>query len=148
MSKVIGLLEVVNDEGGECETVELANDLRLDAESLLPVTDAAELLGFITISGGRMTLTPAGKKAITGTILQRRESVKQRLMTLPTIKKVLDLIQAKKNKRLPKRALARVLSAEMPRSQVESNIKRLINWGRHSGLIGFNADTDELFIIS
>ena len=145
ISKVIGLLQVLAQHGGDHETFSLANDLQLHAENFLPVTEAAELLGFIAISGGRMKLTSEGRKAIAGGIRERRLAVKERLLLQPVFKKALEYLQ-RKNGRCSKKSFQKALLGDLPKPQAESTLRSVIGWGRHASLIGYNSDTDEVFV--
>ncbi len=147
ITKVIGLLQILHQRGGEHETVNLANDLQMHAENLLPVTEAAEVLGFLTISGGKMKLTAEGKKAISGSIQERRQAVKERLLTLPIFKKAIELL-SKRNRKMHKRSFQKALLSDLPKLHSDSTLKSVIGWGRHASLLGYNADTDELFLMS
>ncbi|MFH1107211.1 MAG: AAA-associated domain-containing protein [Candidatus Micrarchaeota archaeon] len=145
--KVIGLLEVLHDHGGEDETVRIVEELHMDVESLLPVTEAAELLGFVDISGGKIKLTDHGQKIIKAGITERKRIVKERLITLEAFKKTLLLLEGKKEKRIPKKLLTKVIRQDLMPQHADRTITRIIDWGRHAGLLGYDSDTDELYLI-
>src|SRR6202795_2933750 len=58
---VAGLLELLNDRHGEEDMYHIADDLLLEVDDLLPIIDAAVLLGFVTVREGDVVLTPDGK---------------------------------------------------------------------------------------
>ncbi|MFH1199990.1 MAG: AAA-associated domain-containing protein [Candidatus Micrarchaeota archaeon] len=145
--KVIGLLEVLHDRGGEDDTVQIVDELHMDVESLLPVTEAAELLGFITISGGKIKLTEFGNKIVKAGITERKRIVKDRLLTLDIFRKAIALVEAKKARRVSKKVLVKAIRAELIREHADKTVARIIDWGRHAGLLGYDSDSDELYLI-
>ena len=42
---------------------------------------------------------------------------------------------------------SKMLSAELTKRHADSTLKSLIAWGRHASIIGYNADSDELFLV-
>lgn len=55
-----GLAEMVLHRGGRCDLADLADDLGLAVDDLLPQVDALDLLGFARLSGDDLLLTPVG----------------------------------------------------------------------------------------
>ena len=109
VSKVIGFLEVVHDNNDSAETIQLAADLDLEIDDLLPVLDAAELLDFIEVKSGRVSLTPTGKKFVENNLLERRGLLRDQVTKIDTIKQVLDALKTKKNKKMSKKNLLKAL---------------------------------------
>ena len=58
---VAGLLELLLDRGGEEDMYHVADDLLLELDQLLPISEAATLLGFAETREGYITLTPEGR---------------------------------------------------------------------------------------
>ena len=56
-----GLLELLNDRGGKEDLYRVAEDLLLEVDDLLPIVEAAVLLGFAKSPRGDIELTPQGK---------------------------------------------------------------------------------------
>ena len=146
ISKVNGLLEVLHGRGDQSETVKLAEDLDLNKKTLLPVIEAGEILGFIEVAGGRIKLTDHGLKQVMGRIAERKVLLKERLAALEPFKRVMELLKGRKNGRIPKKSLQKVLRSDLPKEQADRTVLKIIEWGRHAGLIGYNSDTEELYL--
>ncbi|MEK6953915.1 MAG: AAA-associated domain-containing protein [Candidatus Micrarchaeota archaeon] len=146
LSRVIGLLEVVHDHGNSHETVKLADELGLNLETLLPVIEAGEMLGFIDVAGGKIKLTDSGTGIVNGKILERKVAIKEKLASMEPFKRVMELLKSKKNGRMTKKSLQKVLRQELPKEQADKTASRIIEWGRHADLLGYNADSDELYL--
>ena len=57
---VAGLLELVIDKGGRDDIYRLADDLAFEIDDLLPIVDAAQLLGFLKVEEGDAAITESG----------------------------------------------------------------------------------------
>jgi NitT/TauT family transport system ATP-binding protein len=68
-----GLLEILNSHGGRDDLPDLAELLTFEVDDLLPLTDAAELLGFVEIHNADLHLTPIGKEWVEADILTSKE---------------------------------------------------------------------------
>ncbi|MFH1750751.1 MAG: AAA-associated domain-containing protein [Candidatus Micrarchaeota archaeon] len=146
ISKVIGLMEVLHDHGNADETVRLAEELSLDVETLLPVIEAGEMLGFIEVASGKITLTDSGLKLINGKILERKEAIREKVAGLEPFKRVLELLRGKKSGKVQRKSLQKALRLELSKNQADKTLAKIIEWGRHADLIGYNSDSDELFL--
>src|SRR5262249_26862763 len=68
-----GLLEILAARGGKDGLAEIADNLSFEVDDLLPLTDAAVLLGLARIDGSDITLTPEGKEVATADILTSKQ---------------------------------------------------------------------------
>ncbi len=57
-----GLLEIVNNAGGRYDLPELSHLLTFEVDDLLPITDAAQLLGLADVDDADIQLTAEGKE--------------------------------------------------------------------------------------
>jgi NitT/TauT family transport system ATP-binding protein len=58
---IAGLLELLNEREGKQDLFRVAEELALEADDLLPIVEAAALLGFATVDKGDVDITAAGK---------------------------------------------------------------------------------------
>jgi NitT/TauT family transport system ATP-binding protein len=72
LSSAIGLLEVLENEGG-LELFELARHVDVELVQLLLVVKAGEMLGWITTPGGRVEMTPEGRQFLAADIATRKQ---------------------------------------------------------------------------
>ena len=68
-----GLLELLLDKGGRDDIYRLADDLAFEIDDLLPIVDAAQLLGFLKIEEGDAAITPSGTEFANSEILRQKE---------------------------------------------------------------------------
>ncbi len=147
LSKVIGLIELLNDEVEPVETVALADELHLDLDHVIPLLDAAELLGLVQSASGRLSLTQAGKKFVDAGLIERRKLLKESISTTPVVKKVTDLLSSRRSKKMNKKSLLKYFKTDLSDNDAETNVARLIEWGRHAELLGYDSDSDQVYLL-
>ena len=70
---IAGLLELLIDHDGRADIYRLADDLAFEIDDILPIVDAAALLGFLTVQEGDASLTPVGTEYAHAEILRQKE---------------------------------------------------------------------------
>ncbi len=147
VNELAALLErMVELPGSRFDIYQLADELQLDSDVLLRLTEAAELLGFATIAEGDITITPLGETFAEASILVRKEILATRLRRLPLVRWLLALLRAASNQQLNARVVETALELEFAPEEVERQIETLINWGRYAELIAYD-DSDEVFFL-
>jgi NitT/TauT family transport system ATP-binding protein len=83
IGELAGLLEHLHEAPQpRADIYQLARDLKVELNALLPLTEAAELLGFATIAQGDITLTPLGETFAEASIQARKEIFATRIRRL------------------------------------------------------------------
>jgi NitT/TauT family transport system ATP-binding protein len=90
INAVAGLTEKLLEEGGWADLYRLAEELRYELDDMLTIVEAAELLGFVKVAEGDITLTPLGEAFAEASILARKEIVAGRLLRLPFTPTTMD----------------------------------------------------------
>jgi NitT/TauT family transport system ATP-binding protein len=72
----------------------LEDDLGIDSDHLLRLTEAAELLGFAKIAKGDIELTPLGQTFAEASILARKEIFASRARRLPIMHWLLTMLRS------------------------------------------------------
>ncbi len=147
VNELTALLErMVELPGNRMDIYHLADELQLDSDMLLRLTEAAELLGFATIAEGDITITPLGETFAEARILGRKEILAARLRRLPLFRWLLALLRAASNQQLNAKVIQTALELEFAPEEVERQMETLINWGRYAELIAYD-DADEVFFL-
>ena len=68
-----GLMEIVANRDGHADLPELAKLLTFEVDDLLPLVDAAEMLGFADVADADIHLTPTGTQWVQADILRSKE---------------------------------------------------------------------------
>jgi hypothetical protein len=61
ISEIRGIIEIVKDNGGSLSLSRLAEESEGEIDKLLPLIDAAEMLGLCTVENGVITITQVGR---------------------------------------------------------------------------------------
>ncbi|MEP7358398.1 MAG: ATP-binding cassette domain-containing protein, partial [Anaerolineales bacterium] len=84
LNALAGLLENLAAEGGRADLYRLSGELVLELDDLLPLVEAGEMLGFITVQEGDLQLTRLGQAYADASILARKELIAGRILRLAT----------------------------------------------------------------
>ncbi len=140
-----GLMEKVNEESGRTDLYRLTEDLQLELDDVLPIVEAAELLGIATVDQGDIVLTPLGQTFADASILARKEIMAGRVLRLPVIRWIYQTLQSDDDHRVAEEYFAEKLQADFGEYAGEE-LDTAINWGRYAELFEFDDDTDELYL--
>jgi NitT/TauT family transport system ATP-binding protein len=140
-----GLMEKVAEEGGRADMHRIGGGLHLELDDLLPVVEAAELLGFAQVEAGDMVLTPLGQAFADASIPARKEIVAGRVLRHPTIRWIFETLQQDDDQRVAESFFLERLQQEFGENAAVQ-LDTAINWGRYAELFAFDDDTDELYL--
>jgi NitT/TauT family transport system ATP-binding protein len=147
LNAVAGLLEKLVDEGGRVDLYRMGGDLVLELDDLLPIVEAGDLLGFITVREGDLLLTPLGRAYADATILARKAIIAGRVLRLPVIAWIYEALQRDDNGRVARDYFHDKLEADFG-DKTEEQLDIAISWGRHAELFAYDDDTGELYLES
>jgi NitT/TauT family transport system ATP-binding protein len=147
INDLAGLLEYLSESPNNREDLyRLAEDLKVDSDHLLRLSETAELVGFATISQGDIALTPLGETFAEASILARKEIFATRIRRLPFIKWLLALLRAADRQRLQRDVLKTALELEFPPEEAERQLEIIANWGRYAELLAYDDDDDIFYL--
>jgi NitT/TauT family transport system ATP-binding protein len=139
MNELAGLLEHLHEAPRyRADIYQLAKDLKVELNALLPLTEAAELLGFATIAEGDITLTSLGETFAEASIQARKEIFATRIRRLPLFKWLLAMLQAADTHQLERDVLTTALELDFPPEEAALQVDVAINWGRYAELLAYN----------
>jgi NitT/TauT family transport system ATP-binding protein len=142
INELAGLLEHLHEAPQHrADIYQLAEDFKVELNALLPLTEAAELLGFATIAQGDITLTPLGETFAEASIQARKEIFATRIRRLPLFTWLLAMLQAADTHRLEKDVLTTALELDFPAEEAARQVEVAINWGRYAELLAYNDRT-------
>lgn len=147
INELAGLLEhVVQLPGSRTDIYRLAEELKVNSDHLLKLTDAAELLGFATITQGDLILTPLGETFAEAGILARKEIFAARIRRLPFFKWLTALLNAAENKRLQWEVVHTALELEFPPEEAERQLDTAVSWGRYAEILAYEDNTELIYL--
>jgi len=126
----------------------IADEVGIDAEQTINLTEASEILGFATVDKGDITITPVGKEFVDADIQGRKEIFAKVVADLPIFKWMLSLLRKSSKKRLHKEIILGALELEFPEQQANALTETLINWGRYAEVIVYDDNSEMIYLES
>ena len=140
-----GLLEIVHGKGGRATIPEIAGDLSIDAKDLLPLVDAAALLGLLLVSGTDLELTSSGKDFTTADIqVGKRVFARQARTRAPLVRTICNALHDCPDKTLRAGFFLDILQPGFSAEEAQRQLDIAIGWGRYAELFDYNAHTDQI----
>jgi NitT/TauT family transport system ATP-binding protein len=144
---VAGLLEVLIDRGGEEDLYHVAETLLLEVDDLLPILDAATMLGFATAHEGDVKITPAGRAFAEADISTRKRLFREALTHVPLMQQIVSTLENKSDHTMPVEFFRDLLDERLPAHDVELQIETALNWGRYADIFTYDSASDRLRLI-
>jgi NitT/TauT family transport system ATP-binding protein len=141
---VAGLLELLVDRGGRDDLYHLAELLKLDADDLLPLVEAAALLGFATLTQGDAVVTPEGRAFAEADINTRKNLFRQGLMRIPIFEQIEQTLHAKADHTIELDFFRDLLEEHFSEKEMQRQIETVLSWGRYAEIFDYDPTTEKL----
>ncbi len=140
---IAGLLEMVidmSDASGRADIYKVADELAFEIDDLLPIVDAAQLLCFLKVEEGDVTITPEGRAFAESEILAQKELFRKaatdHVLLLRQITRALD---NKSDHTVPEEFFRDMLDEQFSDDETRAQLETAINWGRYAELFDFDS---------
>lgn len=145
---ISGLLElIVEHSEDQVDIYQVAEQLRLSVDDLLPLLDAAHLLDFAEVTQGDVRLTDIGRDFATTTILRSKDLFrKQVLDRVPLIVSMLQTLRGKQNGTMRADFFLDLLDEYFPHEETERQFATAVDWGRYAELFEYDASEERLYL--
>jgi len=140
--QLVGLLEILDDLDGKADLARIARDILLELDDLLPAVEAGELLGFLTVDSGDVSLTNEGKKFVHASIRRRKEIIRAALLNLDLFKRVVAFIEKTPERVVERQALQNFLEQICVGLPPEATLRWVIEWGRHGLILRYDSEQE------
>jgi len=139
LTNLASMLERLDEmTNNRADIYRLAEELKVDSDHLLRLTEAAELLGFATIAQGDITLTPLGETFAEASIPARKEIFATRIRRLPIFKWLMAMLYVSDKKQVDWDIVQSELEVEFPREEAQRQLETAIDWGRYAELLAYD----------
>ena len=147
ISDLAGLLEYLADKpNNEADIYRISEELSLDSDQVLRLTEMSELLGFATVAKGDIKLTPLGETFAEASILARKEIFATRIRRLPLVRWLLRMLQRADKHALELDVVKMALELEFPPEEAEKQLDTLINWGRYAEILSYDDSEEKIYL--
>lgn len=142
---ISGLLELVEEYGGPEDVAVLSERLRMEVDDLLPILDAAVLLGFARVNQGDVTVTDIGKEFINAVEIEGSKEVfgRQALENAPLVAAMYEAVQSRGDK-VEADEFLDVLDNTYSEEEARRQFGTAIDWGRYAGLFEYDSDEEQI----
>jgi len=140
-----GLLELLNDRGGKEDLYRVAEDLLMELDDLLPIVEAAALLGFAKSDRGDIELTPEGKAFAEADIEKRTALFRHAALAHVSLLQQMNMALAiKGDHSMPMEFYRDVLDEHFAPAEVQKQVETALTWGRYAGIFTYDSENDRL----
>ncbi len=137
---IAGLLELLIDLQGKADIYKLADELAFEIDDLLPIVDAAQLLGFLTVTEGDADITPTGREYANGEILHQKELFRTAAVeNVLLLRQIMRAIEAKSDKTVAEEFFQDMLDEQFSQEETLRQLETAVTWGRYAELFDFDA---------
>jgi NitT/TauT family transport system ATP-binding protein len=142
-----GLLEFLNERGGQEDLYHLAEELLMEVDDLFPIVDAAVLLGFADSVQGDVRITHAGAQFAAADIVARKKLFRKAVLNhVILIQQIRNALERKSDRALPLEFFRDVLDEHLPTEEAQRQIETVLNWGRYAEIFTYDSATDRLLL--
>jgi NitT/TauT family transport system ATP-binding protein len=140
-----GLLEILSAMGGRADLPHLASDLVFEIDDLLPIVDAAQLLGLADVHDADIELTAVGQEFVAADILTSKQLFAAQASTrAPLVRAIYQALKSTKDHTLPDRFFLDLLGRGFTEAEARRQLDTAIDWGRYGELFEYDADAGRL----
>ena len=137
---IAGLLEILIDHNGKDDIFRLADDLSFEIDDLLPIVDAATLLGFLKVTEGDAEITPLGSEFANSEILRQKEVFRAAAIEkILLLRQIVRAVESKKDGSVPEDFFHDMLDEQFSEEETIRQLETAISWGRYAEIFDFDA---------
>jgi NitT/TauT family transport system ATP-binding protein len=142
-----GFLERLQELGGRVDLAVLEDDLQLEVDELLPLAEAADLLGLGDIEEGDVFLTTAGRRFIAADVLARKEIFRNLAGTrIQLVREIARKLQGEPEHRLPDDEMLETVQRYFSPEEARRQLDTAIDWGRYGELFAYDDEAEEFYL--
>jgi NitT/TauT family transport system ATP-binding protein len=142
---IAGLLELLLDHGGEEDMYHVAEQLLLETNDLLPIIEAATMLGFATAREGDVKTTPEGRAFAEADIAGRKVVFREAVLArAELIRKMKSALESRSDHTMPLEFFHDILDEHFTEDEVLRQLETALNWGRYAEIFSYDPETDTI----
>jgi NitT/TauT family transport system ATP-binding protein len=146
---IAGLLELLNDRQGKQDLYRVAEELALEGDDLLPIVEAAALLGFATVDKGDVEMTAQGKAFAEADVTTQKHLFREAaLKHIALLQQMASALAAKSDHALPVEFFRDVLEEHFSDQEAQRQIETALVWGRYGDLLDYDSEAERVSLYS
>jgi NitT/TauT family transport system ATP-binding protein len=142
---VAGMLELLVDRGGQEDVYHVADELHLEVDDLLPILEAAALLGFAVAHEGDVEITDQGRAFVEADIPLRKALFREAVLDKVSLLKQMHVaLRSKSDHTMPLEFFHDLLDEHFSENEARQQIETALNWGRWGEIFSYDPESDRL----
>ncbi len=142
---ISGLLELIREYGGPQDVAVISERLRIEADDLLPILDAAVLLDLAQVHQGDARLTELGERFVDGDNKEKIRLFRQQaLLHAPLLRTMYEALAAAGGRPIREEFFLDILDRNYSAEEAQVQFQTAVNWGRFAGLMDYDSDEQTL----
>ena len=142
---ISGLLELLIDRGGSEDLYHVADDLHLEIDDMLPILDAASLLGFAKAREGDVEITPEGRAFAVADIPTQKTLFREAaLARVPLLQQMRAALEKKSDRAMPLDFFHDLLDEHFSETSTRQQLETALNWGRYGEIFTYDPESDRI----
>ena len=147
VGSIVGLLETLNEQGARIDIYKLSESLRFELNALMPITEAAELLGFVKIESGDIELADLGRKVVDGDENAKKAIFRQQMLANVLLaRRIRAELEKAEDSRVGREVILEFLGSSFTPDESERQVLAIVDWARYAELFDYDPDTDQFFL--
>jgi NitT/TauT family transport system ATP-binding protein len=140
-----GLLEILLAHGGEEDLPKLAHELTFEVDDLLPLVDAAQVLGLADVRDADIKITDEGRTFVAADILESKQIfAKLARERAPLVRSICNALATTADGTLGEGFFLDLLRRGFSEDEARAQLNIAIDWGRYGELFDFDSNTGQL----
>jgi NitT/TauT family transport system ATP-binding protein len=143
---IAGLVELLDDRGGKEDLHRVAEELVMDVDDLLlPIVEAAALLGFVKSEHADIELTASGRTFAEADISTRKTIFRDAALAhIPLLQQMNNVLTIKSDHTVALELFRDILEERFSNDDVQRQIDTALNWGRYGDIFMYDSESDRL----
>jgi NitT/TauT family transport system ATP-binding protein len=147
VGSIVGLLETLNEQEAKIDIYKLSESLRFELNALMPITEAAELLGFVKIESGDIELADLGRKVVDGDENAKKAIFRQQMLANVLLaRRIRAELEKAEDSRVGREVILEFLGSSFTPDESERQVLAIVDWARYAELFDYDPDTDQFFL--
>ncbi len=143
---IAGFMELLVDRGGRDDLYKLADELAMNVDDLLPIVEAAQMLGFVVLREGDVEITKEGRAFGEADIQSQKHMFREAaLHNIAILRLIENTLHAKRDHAIGEEFFRDILDEHFSEDEVERQFSTVLNWGRYAEIFDYDSENGRLF---
>ena len=140
-----GLLEILEAHEGREDLPDLASELTFEVDDLLPLVDAAQLLGLAEVDDADLQITDDGRVFVQADILESKKIFARRARErAPLVRAICKALDATKDGNIGENFFLDLLRRGFSEDEAREQMRIAVDWGRYGELFDLDSNAGQL----